>query len=182
MLRKKITGICIFVLTISLLTVYAHQAPDPGPSIIEGDIANMSSLHGIEWGYSWTSWSLTDTATDSQNNTMLKAVVNLTKQLHYDPEGIYFATTGTAIASVTAIATVSGFETHGDYYIKAKARGKWWYRSEKLKNSYRKGTSKSVSKSAGRFHGNPTFSGVHLWGKAEIDNQFGDVEAVFEWL
>lgn len=182
MLSKKIALMGILVLTISFFTVYAHQAPDPGPSIIEGDIANMSSLHGIEWGYSWTSWSLTDTATDSQNNTMLKAVVNLTKQLHYDAQSIYFATTGTAIASVAATATVSGFETHGDYYIKAKARGRWWYRSEKLKNSYRGGTSKSVSKSAGRFHGNPTYSGVHLWGKAEIDNQFDDVVVVFEWL
>ena len=182
MLSKKIALTGILVLTISFFTVYAHQAPDPGPSIIEGDIANMNSLHGIEWGYSWTSWSLTDTAADSQNNDMLTAGVNLTKRLHYDSDGIHYATSGTATAAVAAVATVSGFATRGDYYIKAKARGRLWYRSKKLSDSYNNGISKSVPKSAGRFHGNPTYSGVHLWGKAEIDNQFGDVEAVFEWL
>jgi len=38
------------------------------------------------------------------------------------------------------------------------------------------------AKGAARTDNNPTWSGVHLWGKAKIDNQFDDVEIIFEWL
>lgn len=113
---------------------------------------------------------------------MLSASVSLEKRLHYDGNMVYNATSGTSSASISASATVSGFATHGDYYIKAKARGLLWYRSEKLSDSYNNGTHENVSKDAIRLSGSPTWSGVHLWGKAEVDNQFGDVEVIFEWL
>lgn len=190
MLSKKIAGLCIFVLTISFLTVYAHQAPDPGPTIIEGHAAGMTSSQDAQIGYDRKICRLLDVELDSQRNVMLAAGVNLTKRLYYEPgdediqvgEPDYYATGGTATASVLAAATVSGFVTRGDYYIKARARGKWLWGSEKRKNSYRNGTSQSVPKSASREDDNATWSGVHLWGKAEVDNQFGDALAVFEWL
>ncbi len=92
-----------------------------------------------------------------------------------------FATGGTAYARVFAVKDVSGIITKGDYYIKAKAKGKWWWGSKKLKNSYRGGISKQISKGAARLHGNPTWSGVHLRGIAKID-QWDEVEVDYEWL
>lgn len=77
--------------------------------------------------------------------------------------------------------TGSGFSTHGDYYIKASARGKWFWSGNRLKSSYNNGTVQGVSKSAYRKDDDATWSGVHLWGRAKVDNQFGDVEAEFEW-
>ena len=50
MLSKIFAGVYIFALTISFLTVYAHQAPDPGPTIIEGHIANMSDSQDAQIG------------------------------------------------------------------------------------------------------------------------------------
>lgn len=182
MLSKRFAGVCILALTFSFLTVYAHQAPDPGPSIIKGNIANMNNLPGAQIGYDTNSWSLTDSAPDSQGNAMLSVGISLDKQRYYNPDGTYYATGGTAYAGADAAATVSGLDTRGDYYIKAKARGLLWFRSDKLSSSYRKGTYKSVSKGAARTDNNPTWSGVHLWGKAKIDNQFDDVEIIFEWL
>ena len=190
MLGKKFASVCILALTFSFLTVEAHQRTDPGPSIIEGHISGMSSSQDSQIGYDRNTWRLLDIALDSQSNIMLGGTVSLVKRLYYhipeEPitvgEPDYYGTGGTSTASVMAISTVSGFATHGDYYIKARARGKWLWGSDKLKNSYNNGTYQSVSKSANRSDDDATWSGVHLWGKAEVDNQFGDVEAVFEWL
>lgn len=191
MLSKKIAGLCIFVLTISFLTVYAHQGPDPGPSIIEGNIAGMSNSTGMQIGYHTNTCSLLDIALDSRRNIMLAARTSLAKQLYYhmppDAGPIfvgnldYYSTSGTSTAGVGTAPTVSGFVTRGDYYFKARARGKWFWGSATRKNSYRNGTSQSVPKSASR-DDDATWSGVHLWGKAEVDNQFDDVIVVFEWL
>ena len=152
----------------------------------------MSNSTGEQIGYHTNTWSLLDIALDSQRNIMLAAGASLAKELYYHiPPGggpivvgnlDYYSTSGTSTASVGAAPTVSGFPTHGDYYIKARARGKWFWGSEKRKNSYNNGISQSVPKSASRDDDDATWSGVHLWGKAEVDNQFDDVEVVFEWL
>ena len=186
MLQNKVVSVCILALAFSFISVHAHNVPDPGPSIIEGNIANMSNSQDAQIGYDRDTWRIIDGAVDSQNNIMLLAGVSLVKRLYYHLGEVanwdYYATGGTANAGVAAAATASGFATHGDYYIKAKARGKWFWGSKTESKSYNNGVSKRVSKSAGRFSANPTLSGVHLWGKAKVDNQFDDVEVVFEWL
>ena len=44
MLSKRFAGVCILALTFSFLTVYAHQAPDPGPSIIKENLLGHRSM------------------------------------------------------------------------------------------------------------------------------------------
>lgn len=175
--------LCLLILAFSFISVHAHNVDDPGPSIIEGDIANMTTFTGIFWGYLMRSWALDDTKDDSLGNVMLRSLVDLEKRLHSYPENDrYWATSGISTAIVGAAGLVSGFKTHGKYYIKARARGRWFWGSKKEGKKYNNGVSRSVNKSAGRYHNNPTYSGVHLWGKAEVNNQFAKTKVIFEWL
>ena len=54
MFRKKLTLTCILTLDISLVTVNAHQAPDPGPNVIVGNTANLVGTPSAQIGYDET--------------------------------------------------------------------------------------------------------------------------------
>lgn len=180
--KKRLVLTCILALTISFFNVSAHQAADPGPNIIEGDPANENGVSGVEKGYDWKLWAIFEKSFDAQNNMKIVAHAWLQKQRYNHPNGVYFATGGTAYARVYAVTNVAGIITFGDYYIKAKARGRWWYRSNKLKDSYRGGISKQVQKGAARIRCSPTWSLVHLRSEATIDDQWDEVKVDYEWL
>ena len=182
MLKKQTLTLCVLILAFSFISVHAHMVPDPGPSIIEGDINNMTRSVMILWDFFETTWFLDDKENDSLGNVMLRSMSSLAKRLHFHANGQYWAVSGTSTSAVAAAATVSGFKTRGKYYIKASAKGGWFWWSKKESKKYENGVSRSVDKSAARYHGNPTHSGVHLWGKAEVNNQFAKTKVVFEWL
>lgn len=66
----------------------------------------------------------------------------------------------------------------------AQARGRWWYRGDKKKNSYFAGVDSQAEKEASRMttdYYNLTFSGVHLKGKAHVNCQIGGLRLEMNW-
>lgn len=90
MINKKFALFCIFVMTISLLTVKAHWIDDEGPEIVEGDWNNVTTRNGyLEFGgqaYEWKVWDLNKQIKDAQQNTILSTQVYHKKRLYYKPQ------------------------------------------------------------------------------------------------
>ncbi|RKU25410.1 hypothetical protein C6499_14930 [Candidatus Poribacteria bacterium] len=188
MLKRKVAVICTFILIISLVTVFAHWAPDNGPNIIEGNQLNLTVRHGrgVENPPEvWKKWKLSEEIQDSKGNLALKSEILLSKKI------IYFSiprVEGTAYAYVYCAAQVSTFWTEGEYEVHAKARGWLWWREKRHKNSFTGGVNAQADRPARRraITGGPNYSGVHLWGKAHIkagagNKPIGNLKQQMEW-
>lgn len=124
MLNKNLAIITLITLTIGLFTVQAHQGPDPDPIIYQGSRSNLSSGQGREIQYRWKAWNLVDYRTDSQGNYTLGASIQFGKSV-YDNEVVIKKTVGGSNCRIKSERTISGRITEGDYYIHAKARGRF---------------------------------------------------------
>lgn len=192
-------SIYVFLIALCIFTTKAHWVDDPGPELVSGDQSDLTSseggsitVHGFyalngNWvrthstGEKWKNWDLNDKIQDSQGNDTLTAQVLHKKKIR---GGIAEEAEGTAYCNVWSATEVSSGYTVGKYEVHAQARGRWWYTSDKKKNSYFAGVTSYARKEAGRFCFNDdgaTFSGVHLKGKSTINSQAGKITLELNW-
>ena len=188
MFKKKLVSFCIFVLTISLFTVQAHWVEDPGPSVIKG---GENNLHQTEGGVffgdrmqsKWEIADLHDAIDDSEGFETLTAQVYFRKST--DISTIPDEARGSAYCQVWCAKEVSDGITKGSYDVHARARGRLWWREDRhgYGNEFQGGISKQAERKAvrRRYIGCPTYSGVHLWGKALVKSQAGELDLEMKW-
>ncbi len=182
MFYRRCAVFCIFtfVLGLFILSVYAHWVNDPGPTVIDG--GQLTGANGVGKNHWWTSYELSESKKSSTGLGAVAASVYQKKEV-YDG-GFAPKTKGESSCSVFSAATISGAVAKGSYDAHAKARGwLWWRGDRKRKKQFTGPVNETATRGARRYaiDVNPTTSGVHLWGRAKINNQAGTVNLCFEW-
>ncbi len=129
----------------------------------------------------WKIADLNDAIDDSEGFESLTAQVYFRKST--DISTIPDETRGKAYCQVWCAKEVSDGITKGSYDVHAKARGRLWWRGDRHDDEFQGGISKQAEREAvhRRYIGRPTYSGVHLWGKAFVKCQAGELELEMEW-
>lgn len=182
MFYKRLTTLCLLAFVISMFGVYGHWAPDPDAIVHEGPRENLRFRKGREVKYKWKEWLLPDGRTDSKMNVVLSTGVKHKKKIWDNV--LLKKVEGDASCGVYSAERFDGVVSKGKYEVHAKARGSLWYRSDKKGPLDYQGTiHKTAEKGAVRYAGavHPTYSGVHLWGKAKINNQIDSLTSVMDW-
>lgn len=172
MFYKKFAFICILSMILILLNVKAHWVDDTGPIVVLGDQNNLTTDNGGDYYTEWKYWKIIGKMKDSKNMDVLKVEIKHTKNLNYNEKKCE----GHGYCEAWSAEKMSGKFTIGKFDVHAQARGKWWYASDREKNSYFAGGTFSADEDAerDRWLNNPTYSGVHLKGRAYINMKVND--------
>lgn len=182
MIYKKFSVLCIFIIIMTIFNVNAHWVDDTGPEIVEGNWADVTTRNGSFYVNpqignfnikEWKEWDLNKEVKDDQGNSLISAQVYHKKYLKYKDSK---KAEGDAYCMTWCVKRINGNYAKGKYDVHAQARGWLWYRGDREEDNFFGGGSWSVDKSAERKKtlGSPTYSGVHLKGKAHVSIYRGD--------